>query len=152
MKAITIVSLNEAHLRSLAELESLCFPDPWSEASLREELTNPCARFLVALCEGEIAGYLGCHHLADEGFITNVAVFPAWRRRGVARALLRAAQTQARSLTRLSLEVRVSNTAAIALYESLGFVPDGIRPRFYAHPTEDAALYSYYPTHGSDQS
>ena len=117
--SVTIVPMAENHLPALAELESLCFADPWSESALREELGNPCARFLVALYDGEVAGYLGCHHIAGEGFIANIAVLPAYRRRGIARALVQAAQ--AKPLSRLTLEVRASNEAAIALYRSLGF-------------------------------
>ncbi|MBP3436241.1 MAG: ribosomal protein S18-alanine N-acetyltransferase [Clostridia bacterium] len=146
MSVIQIVSMNETHLQTLAALEACCFADPWSEDALREELKNPLARFLVALCDGEVAGYLGCHHIVDEAFVANVAVFPAFRRQGVGRALVEAAKEQAAALYRLTLEVRASNAPAIALYRSLGFVEDGIRPHFYAHPTEDAVLYSYYPT------
>ncbi len=141
---IHVVPLTEAHIPALAAIEAACFADPWSAAGLAEELHNPCARFLVAEIDGEVAGYLGCHQVADEGFIANVAVSPAFRRRGVARALLAAAKEQGNGLYRLTLEVRPSNTAAIALYEAAGFVCDGVRPRFYAHPTEDAAIYSYY--------
>lgn len=144
--SITIVPMSEAHLPTLAALEACCFSDPWSEAALREELDNPLAHFIVALCDGEIAGYLGCHHIVDEAFIANIAVFPAFRRRGVGRALVEAAKSDAAALYRLTLEVRASNEGAIALYRSLGFVEDGVRPHFYAHPTEDAVLYSYYPT------
>lgn len=136
-----IVPLHENHVEALAELEKLCFADPWSAQALRDELSNPCARFLVALCDGQIAGYIGCHLVAGEGFVTNIAVFPAYRRRGVARRLLQSAM--ALPLTCLFLEVRASNVAAIALYRSLGFAEDGRRPRFYSHPTEDAVLYSY---------
>ncbi len=141
---ISIVAMNESHLEQLARLESACFADPWSQDALREETNNPCARFLVAECGDAVLGYLGCHHVADEGFITNVAVFPTARRCGVARRLLLAAIQQGAGLSRLTLEVRQSNTAAIALYQSLGFVLDGIRPRFYEHPLEDACIYSYY--------
>ncbi len=142
MSNARIVPMSEAHLPALAQLEAACFADPWSEEALREELSNPCAHFLVALCEDEVAGYLGCHHVAGEGFVTNIAVRPAYRRRGIGRALVQAALTE--PISRLALEVRVSNAAAIALYRSLGFTEDGIRPLFYAHPTEDAILYSYY--------
>ncbi len=142
MSEIRIVPMSEEHLPALAELERACFADPWSEAALRDELENPCAQFLVAVCGGEVAGYLGCHHIAGEGFVTNIAVFPAYRSRGIGRALVQAALSA--SIDRLALEVRASNTAAIALYRSLGFVQDGCRPRFYAHPTEDALLFSYY--------
>ena len=141
---IAVVSMNSSHLAAISRLEAACFADPWSEAALREELTNPCARFLVAMCGDTVLGYLGCHHVAEEGFIANVAVFPAARRHGVARQLLLTAIQQGACLSRLTLEVRQSNTAAIALYRSLGFVQDGIRPHFYEHPAEDACIYSYY--------
>ncbi len=144
MSTVRIVPMRAEHLSSLATLEATCFADPWSEAALREELDNPCARFLVAVEGTQVVGYLGCHHVADEGFIANVAVHPAYRRRGIARALVQTAQQQATALSRLMLEVRQSNHAARALYASLGFTEDGIRPRFYTHPTEDAVLYSYY--------
>ena len=140
MSTLRIVPLGEEHIAPLAALEALCFSDPWSENALREELANPCARFLVALADNEVAGYLGCHHVAGEGFVTNIAVFPAHRRQGVAKALINAAVSQ--PISRLSLEVRASNQAAITLYRSLGFTEDGVRPRFYAHPTEDAILFS----------
>lgn len=142
MSDVRIVPMSAEHLPALAQLEAVCFADPWSEEALQEELSNPCAHFLVALCEDDVAGYLGCHHVAGEGFVTNIAVCPACRRRGIGRALIEAALAE--PITRLALEVRASNSAAIALYRSLGFTEDGIRPRFYAHPTEDAILYSYY--------
>lgn len=141
---ITVVPFTAAHLAAVAELETLCFSDPWSADALAEELHNPCAHFLAALDRDTVVGYLGCHHVADECFIANVAVHPDHRRRGIARTLVTAAIEQGSALTRITLEVRASNIAAIALYESLGFVKDGVRPRFYAHPTEDACIYSYY--------
>ncbi len=141
---ITVVPFAAAHAEAVARTEALCFADPWSHEALLEELQNPCSRFLTALADGRVVGYLGCHHIANEGFIANVAVHPSARRQGVARSLIQAALEQGRSLWRITLEVRTSNTAAISLYRSLGFVHDGTRPRFYAHPAEDAEIYSYY--------
>jgi len=143
---IAIVPMHPDHLDSLADLESLAFSTPWSYDAL--ELQNPLAVFLVAEdVDAESAvGYLGMHHILDEGFIANLAVHPAYRRQGIARSLLREAQeyAEAHDLARLTLEVRASNVPAIALYEGMGFTRDGIRPGFYDSPKEDAAIYSYY--------
>ena len=145
---IAIVPMHPDHLDSLADLESLAFSTPWSYDALVEELQNPLAVFLVAEdVDAESAvGYLGMHHILDEGFIANLAVHPAYRRQGIARSLLREAQeyAEAHDLARLTLEVRASNVPAIALYEGMGFTRDGIRPGFYDSPKEDAAIYSYY--------
>ncbi len=143
-----VVPMSAAHLDALAALEAECFSTPWSKDGLREELDNPCACFLVAEHHNEVRGYLGAHVVVDEMSITNIAVSPAHRRHGVASGLLSAARHTAeeRGLRRITLEVRVSNDAAIALYERNGFVKDGIRPRFYSAPTEDAAIYSLYLT------
>ena len=145
---IAIVPMHPDHLDSLADLESLAFSTPWSYAARAEERQNPLAVFLVAEdVDAESAvGYLGMHHILDEGFIANLAVHPAYRRQGIARSLLREAQeyAEAHDLARLTLEVRASNVPAIALYEGMGFTRDGIRPGFYDSPKEDAAIYSYY--------
>lgn len=140
------VRMNASHIRALAELEKDCFADPWSEKGLAEELDNPCARFMVAERMNTVLGYLGTHIVADEMSVTNIAVKEEYRHRGVARALLNEARmfAEKQKLSRITLEVRVSNDAAIRLYESEGFVKDGIRPNFYSHPTEDAAIYSLY--------
>ncbi len=144
---MTVIPMAAPHIEAVAGLEATCFADPWSVASLSQELENPLAVFRVAVnSAGQVVGYIGMHHLLDEGFITNVAVSPAVRRQGVARALLEDLITygEAHGLVRITLEVRTGNRPAIALYEGLGFVCDGVRPRFYRHPDEDAAIYSLY--------
>lgn len=146
---MTIVPMTAAHVAAIAAIEHACFSRPWSEAALADELHNPAALFLVAVDEnGAVVGYVGAHCVLDESAITNVAVDAAYRRQGVAAALISELSSRAatRGVARITLEVRVSNTAAIALYERLGFVRDGVRPRFYDRPTEDAALYSLYIT------
>lgn len=94
----------------------------------------------------DVAGYLGMHHVLDEGYIANVAVFPNYRRQGVASALLRHLVEYARSqaLSFLSLEVRMSNFAAISLYDAFGFEKVGKRPGFYLDPPEDAWIMTLY--------
>ena len=142
-----IVPMTAAHIPALAEIENLSFAAPWSAQALGEELTNPSAVFLVAEAEdGTPVGYAGMHVAVDEGFFANVAVHPDYRKQGVADALITAFATYGKehNFYRLALEVRVSNLAAIRLYEKHGFVKDGIRPRFYSAPDEDAAMYSLY--------
>ena len=141
-----MVPMAESHIAPLAALEQVCFSEPWSETALAEELDNPNAVFRVAVEDDAVLGYVGMHHLVDEGFITNVAVFPHARGRGVGKALLAdlTAYGKEKSLYRITLEVRLSNAAAISLYEGAGYVRDGVRPGFYRDPTEDAAIYSLY--------
>ena len=138
-----ILPMSAEHIDAVAALERVCFSTPWSATSLREELDNPCAVFAVAVGEdGALLGYVGMHHLVDEGFITNVAVAPSARRQGVAQALLRHLSDYgaAHGLYRITLEVRVSNAPAIALYEGFGFQILGRRPKYYVNPVEDAYI------------
>ncbi len=132
---------------ALAQIEQQCFAAPWSASALADELHNPAAHFITAKTEnGKLAGYVGLLVVGDEGFFTNVAVSPLFRRQGAADALLDALDAYGREqgLYRLTLEVRVSNLAARALYAKHGFKRDGIRPNFYRHPTEDAVICSLY--------
>ncbi len=144
--SILVKPMTDQHLAAVFALEKACFSLPWSEDALREELYNPHARFVVALDGNEVVGYMGCHLLFDEAAVTNIATSPARRREGIARTLLRhqAAALYAEGARRITLEVRVGNEAARNLYAQEGFVLDGVRPRFYEHPVEDAALYSLY--------
>ena len=146
---VTVIPMEAAHIAALAEIEKQCFAAPWSAAALAAELENPPAVFVVAVTDaGTVVGYAGMQVAADEGYFTNVAVSPAHRRQGVADKLLDALAAYGRehALARLTLEVRVSNAPALALYEKHGFVRDGVRPRFYSAPTEDAAILSLYFT------
>ena len=138
---MTVCNLTPQLLDSVEELEKLVFADPWS----RQSLTLLCGdgAFGVAVVEGErVLAYGGMLTVLDEGQITNVATHPDHRRCGlgamVLDALLRAARAHA--LCEVTLEVRESNLAAIALYQRFGFQVVGERPRFYAHPTETALI------------
>lgn len=123
---------------AIAALERECFSDPWPAdmlARMRERIT-------VAADGAEVLGYLVLSRVLDEGNIDNVAVAPAHRRQGVADALIGAAVRHAREgdLSFLTLEVRASNTPAIALYEKHGFREVGRRRGYYEKPREDAIL------------
>lgn len=137
-----IVLMQEAHIAQIAALEKQCFSDPWSEVSVRSELSNPLSDWLVAEDGGKVVGYVGSQSVAPEADVMNLAVAPEWRSRGIGRALMTALITQlhSRGITALFLEVRVGNTPAQNLYRSLGFVEVGRRPKYYVNPTEDALI------------
>ena len=137
-----------AHLQGVAELEKLCFSSPWSAQSL-ELLTNDgigvgylCLATSAPNTEPVVAAYGGMLITVDEGQITNVAVHPDHRRKGYGAAIVRSLLRHAKDakLDSVSLEVRVSNTAAINLYKAAGFVEMGRRKAFYQKPTEDALV------------
>ena len=137
---MNITEMQEKHLPALAKLEKQCFHAPWSEKMLREELGGGI--FLVAEQDGEVQGYVGCQTVLDEGYITNVAVSPDFRRQGAARRLIAEliARAKEKGLAFVTLEVRKSNAPAIALYAGAGFAPVGTRKNFYSNPAENALL------------
>lgn len=141
---MTVVPMAERHLAALAAIEKACFHAPWSEKMLWEELGKGI--FLVAERDGQVAGYVGCQTVLDEGYITNVAVSSDCRRQGIARMLIDTltAQARERELAFVTLEARASNAPAIALYEGAGFVRVGVRKNFYTAPSEDAVLMTLF--------
>ena len=141
--AVRIVPMKTEHLDAVAELERTCFTMPWSRNALAEELDNALSAFLVALDEEErVVGYAGLQVVLDEGYITNVAVRPDCRRRGVAGRLLDVFErfAEGNHLAFLTLEVRAGNYAAIALYGRHGYRGVGRRKNYYEHPREDAVI------------
>ena len=141
---VTILPMNADHLDELEKLERICFSRPWSRKMLAEELENQCAAFLVAEepTTRKVVGYAGVLVMADEGYITNVAVFPEYRRRGIAAQIIKVFCdfAQGNHLAFLTLEVRPSNAAAISLYNSFGFEEVGRRKNYYDLPREDALI------------
>ena len=137
-----IVRMQACHVPQIAALERLCFSEPWSEKSLLEETENPAAYFIAAVEAGGVLGYAGMHTVLGESYVDNIAVDPACRRQGVGTALVTALREAARARGGefLSLEVRPSNTGAVALYTGLGFQSVGRRKNFYTQPVEDALL------------
>ena len=137
-----IVEMEPRHVEQVAALERICFSDPWSAASIASELDNPLSSWLVAEENAQVVGYIGSQSVQELSDMMNVAVAPGWRRRGLGRRLVQAllAHLLQTDAAELSLEVRVSNAAAIALYEQLGFQIVGCRKRYYVNPREDAYI------------
>ena len=126
----------------IAEIETLCFTDPWSEKSVASELGNRLSLWLVAMDGDTVAGYVGSQSVLDEADMMNVAVHPDYRRQGIGRELVLALAEalQKKGIRGLMLEVRQSNAPAIALYEQLGFQQVGMRPNYYRNPKENALI------------
>ena len=142
-----VKKMEERHLEQIERLEKLCFSVPWSKALLKEEISKQNSNFLVAESNGNVVlGYVGFNFVVDEGYITNLAVFPEYRCNGIAEKLLKKVIEFARSLNLkfVSLEVRKSNVTAISLYERLNFLNVGIRKNFYSLPSEDAVIMTLY--------
>ena len=139
---MNIVPMNEHHVPQIALLERECFADPWSQQSIASELHNPLSLWLVAQEGQTLLGYVGSQTCQDETDMMNIAVSPASRRQGVARALIEALVSALRQhgSRQLTLEVRASNGPARRLYESLGFLQVGLRKNYYRNPKEDALI------------
>ena len=136
---IEIVRMNERHVAAVAELERLNFSAPWNENSVRSELTNKLALWLVALDGEEVVGYVGSQTVLQEADMMNIAVADSHRRQGIARRLVEELIRQLDAY-QLTLEVRQSNIAAISLYESMGFTQVGLRKNYYQKPKENALI------------
>lgn len=124
-------------------VEKLCFSIPWTRKAFIDELTeNKLAVYLVAKHEGKVIGYAGMWKIYDEGHITNVAVHPEYRKNKVASRLVEQLIKTAKKngITKMTLEVRESNTAAQNLYLKYGFRAAGIRKEYYADERENAII------------
>jgi ribosomal-protein-alanine N-acetyltransferase len=137
-RCMTVEDIPQVHL-----VERKCFPNPWSKNIFFSELTrNDAAIYLVALVGERVVGYAGMWIILDEGHITNIGVDPAYRRQGIGQGLLDELTKfgVARGVCAMTLEVRVSNAGAQALYTKLGFEPKGIRKEYYQDDKEDALI------------
>jgi len=141
-----IVPFTEDHIEEIFEIEKLCFATPWTIESLKEELNNAIAKYLIAICDDKVIGYAGIWNIIDEGHITNIAVHPGYREHGVGDSLLDTLieicnNNQIHSLT---LEVRESNLKAQNLYKKHGFIVEGIRKKYYSDNNENALIMWKY--------
>lgn len=142
----TIRDADADQLDRLEEIEQVCFSMPWTRQQLQTQLTDSTHVLIVAEVGGTVAGYVGMMYIIDEGYISNVAVAPEYRRQGLADALIVALceRCAALNLAFVTLEVRRSNAAAIALYEKHGFAVVGERKNYYERPREDALLMTKF--------
>jgi ribosomal-protein-alanine N-acetyltransferase len=141
--SVAISGATRGDLDAVLALEVTAFADPWVRQAFEAALQERHARFRVARdADGALVGYVVAWFVLDEGEIANLAVDPSARRRGIGHALLEAIISEAREarVSRLFLEVRESNSAARALYESRGFTAIARRARYYRKPVEDAIV------------
>jgi len=130
-------------LDQVMSLELACFSVPWTKESFENELTkNLLAKYILIEEDGEIIGYGGVWYVMDEGHITNVAIHPNHRKKGLGKKLVEKMKKNAsiHGIKHMTLEVRVSNIAAITLYKRMGFQEAGIRPKYYTDNLEDALI------------
>lgn len=135
---MTVADIPDVH-----EIERSSFPVPWPAYAFRQELEmNRLARYLLVKAGGETVAYGGIWLMVDEAHVTTFAVLPSWRRQGIGGLLMveimRVAHDVGASVA--TLEVRLSNIAARALYARFGFRPVGLRPRYYSDNGEDALI------------
>lgn len=128
----------------IAEIERHCFSTPWTEQQIKS--SDDSTVFFLAKADGKTVGYGGMYTVLDEGYITNIGVMPDYRRKGIGAKIVKELIDYSikNSLCFLSLEVRVSNMAAIKLYDSFGFKEVGKRKNFYNKPKEDALIMTRY--------
>ena len=140
---VQIETMERFHLREVRRVDRLVYSRPWSLAMFREELDKrDSRRYVVATIAGRHVGHAGLMLITDEGHVSTVAVDPAYQRRGIGALLLldlhrHAVDSAVRAMT---LEVRVSNTPAIALYRRFGYAPAGVRKDYYSDEGEDGLV------------
>ena len=137
------VTVTDADIPQIAELERVCFSDPWSEETLRDSLENALYRFVAVKDGARVLGYAGMFLTIPEAQIANIAVAPDMRRQGLGRLLLQGLVREAAEAGAkvVFLEVREHNAGAIALYEQEGFVRVGMRKNYYEKPVENGYIY-----------
>jgi len=140
IEGVAIRRLAYSDLPAVISIERRSFPTPWSLAMFVLELSKPSGICLAATDGDELLGYLVCSRYDQVWHLMNVAVTPERRRSGVARGLIAQLVEEGGGRLPFTLEVRVSNRPAIAMYERLGFRSAGVRPRYYQDNGEDALI------------
>ena len=139
---ITISKATVDHAKEIQDIERMLFSDPWSLASIINEISDASSIFFVATEKDIVVGYVSMRHILDEGHISNIAVVETYRKKRIGSLLFDAliAESKARKMVGLTLEVRTSNFPAQCLYQKYGFTVEGKRKNYYSLPTEDALI------------
>jgi ribosomal-protein-alanine N-acetyltransferase len=140
---VHITPMRRRHLRGVLRIEQQVYPRPWTFGLFLGEISQRASRvYVVARVGAEVVGYAGMFRAVDDGHVTTIAVDPAWQRHGIATRMLLALARAAveRGCRNLTLEVRMSNSGAQALYQHFGFVPAGVRKGYYPETREDALV------------
>ena len=150
---VRITTMRRRHLRGVLRIENQVYPRPWSLGLFMSELSMRTGRiYLVARVGPTVVGYAGLLFSLEDGHITTIAVDPQWHRAKIGTRLL--AQLARRSIAagakNLTLEVRVSNEGAQAMYRQFGFVPAGVRKGYYVETNEDAIVMWAHDVHTAD--
>ncbi len=132
--------MEERDLDQIMMIEEISFPSPWCRKTFQSELKNNHSVSIIAESNQRITGYVVGWFVADEIHITNIAVHPEWRRKGIAETMIERLLTKHTSCRSVLLEVRRSNVVARSLYNKLGFHEMGIRKNYYTNEGEDAIL------------
>lgn len=139
---VRIRELEMGDIEAVSIMEAQSFSMPWSAKDFEQLVSDDKSLYLVAETDGLVVGCCGVTNVCGEGNINNVVVQEAYRGQGIAYAMMQELLVRGREMgcTEFTLEVRVSNAPAIHVYQKLGFVSEGIRPRFYEKPVEDAMI------------
>lgn len=142
MNSYKIESMNSSHIKGVFEVSNLSLSESWNIDSIEKELSNNLAKYIVALDFDKVIGFVGMWTIFDEGDITNIAVHPDYRRKGVGNLLIKNLISLCKeiNINSLTLEVRKSNIPAKSLYIKHGFKEEGLRKNFYKDPKEDAII------------
>lgn len=142
MSGILFRPMEETDAAAAARIEAASSCEPWSENAYLAALKNENAFYLVAQAQGEVIGCCGFWQSFEEADICNVVISEKFRRQGIAQQMLGALMEEGkkRGIAAFTLEVRSGNTAAVRLYEKLGFLTEGVRKNFYEGPREDALI------------
>ena len=140
--SVKLSLMTKEDLDEVLEISSLSLKESWNLDSFSNELSNPLAKYLIAKINDKIVGFVGVWTIIDEGHITNMAVHPEFREKGVGSILLTSLIEHSKDwgCTSLTLEVRSSNNAAKGLYKKFGFLEEGVRKKYYRDNEEDALI------------